>query len=765
VTPLDDRHFVALARKVGRPPTAELHRLRQLQLERQARGEKLSMFEVACLEKALAPDDVKRFEVWAGQIARAENVPLEHSDLAPTTPSTRTAAAPPPPPAPMPPMPAAPAPLPTPPPAPQQPTGKKRVLHKSAAAFSTLHSRCCRCGCDLDEFALLEGRASEVEDGSACTACFEKERGASAPASPSKTPSGREAPAPAASKTPSAGAAAAKAPEPSKTPSGRPLLSTPSKRRLQAGQAKPKALPVNQLRLLIAGSVVLVVALLVALVAVATQKPPAPEIAFASPSPVAQPSAAPSAAPSPRDPGERPPAERAARVANEIGALAHDGRYRDALARADEALAKRLDRDSIALVKDARDRAVEAFRHKIAEAKELAQGGAKHSAKKMLARLHLDVPDELEAELKAAEASLDGGEAPTPDASESPEGFDKDPDGFVPPPRRPSPVPSPESPGSTTRPSPRPVEPSPPEPSPPAPSPDPEDDPPLPASWMDDMDGVLPWSQAYVYETENYVIRTSAPKKRIERYGALMEALANRYKSIFRAPGGEATTKAKLLLYGSQVQFHENEPGMETAGGFYKPSTRDLHCFHGPSRGGRNGWAVQALAHEATHQFQHRACSQIFEHSPTFFTEGLASFFEEPKFLPDGYVLVGGISTKYMNTCRRAIRSSDTIPLAQLIRTPHADFDYFHYAHAWALIHWMFYGPDSKKSTKLLDWYWDNCVARVTTADDFEDGVKAMGYTMPKLEKAWRDWVLALDPKKDPAILLYEQKTGKKVPR
>jgi hypothetical protein len=282
---------------------------------------------------------------------------------------------------------------------------------------------------------------------------------------------------------------------------------------------------------------------------------------------------------------------------------------------------------------------------------------------------------------------------------------------------------------------------------------------------MDDTDGVLPWSQAYVFETENYIIRTSAPKKQIERYGALMEALANRYKSIFRAPGGAVSAnKAKLILYGSQDQFHENEPGMEKAGGFYLPSKRDLHCFHGPCSG-RNGWAVQALAHEATHQFQHRAGTQIFEHSPTFFLEGLAAFFEEPRFLPDGYVLVGGLSTKYMNTCRRAIRANDTITIAQLIRTPHADFDYFHYAHAWALIHWMFYGPESKKSTKLLDWYWDSCVAHATTADDFEDGVKAMGYTMPKLEKAVRDWVLALDPRKDPAVLLYEQKTGKKVPR
>jgi hypothetical protein len=77
----------------------------------------------------------------------------------------------------------------------------------------------------------------------------------------------------------------------------------------------------------------------------------------------------------------------------------------------------------------------------------------------------------------------------------------------------------------------------------------------------------------------------------------------------------------------------------------------------------------------------------------------------------------------------------------------------------------MFYGPESKKSQKLLDWYWDTCLERQADADDFEQGLKAMGYSTAKLEKAWKEWVGSLDLKKDPAVLLYEQKTGKKVPR
>jgi hypothetical protein len=67
------------------------------------------------------------------------------------------------------------------------------------------------------------------------------------------------------------------------------------------------------------------------------------------------------------------------------------------------------------------------------------------------------------------------------------------------------------------------------------------------------------------------------------------------------------------------------------------------------------------------------------------------------------------------------------------------------------------YGPESKKSQKLLDWYWERCIERPTQAADFEEGLGKMGYSIDKLEQSWREWVLALDPDKDPAEILYEQ--------
>jgi hypothetical protein len=293
------------------------------------------------------------------------------------------------------------------------------------------------------------------------------------------------------------------------------------------------------------------------------------------------------------------------------------------------------------------------------------------------------------------------------------------------------------------------------------------DDPnaPKPPAWMADDASSLPWDQSYVVETDHYVIRTSVARKYVQGYQDIMESFAKRYSEVFHPPGAQGyTTKAKLILYGSRDQFLANEPGMDNALGFYKPGTRDLHCSHGYTQSDKNQ-AFTTLAHESAHQFQHLANQQVFERSPKFWTEGLAAFFESPRMLPDGKVLLGGIPTRYLKTMRRAARANATIPLATLLRTPPESFAYDEYAHSWALIHWCFYGPESKKSTKLLDWFWDLCCTRKVTAEDFEDGVKAMGYTVPRLEKACRDWVLSLDQAKDPALVLYEQKTGKKVPR
>jgi hypothetical protein len=278
-------------------------------------------------------------------------------------------------------------------------------------------------------------------------------------------------------------------------------------------------------------------------------------------------------------------------------------------------------------------------------------------------------------------------------------------------------------------------------------------------TWMDDTsDGV---DQMYTIETAHYLIKTNVKKEYGKRYAKLMEALADRYMKVFRFAGNDFKYKKNdLLLYNGQKQFMEGEQQSPGVGGFYEPWSKRIVTFHGTWEG-TNGTTLGTLAHEATHQFENLVLRQM-DHAPIFMIEGLATFFEATEIRDDGEVIVGKIPGDRLRDVKRGIKANDYIHLRELIRTPHAGFTGYHYAHAWALIHWMLYGPDHEKAQKLLDWYWALCLERPTKAEDFEEGLRQIGYSLDKLEQAWKDWILELDPAKDPAVALYQQKTGRK---
>ncbi|HZV02689.1 MAG TPA: DUF1570 domain-containing protein [Planctomycetota bacterium] len=284
-------------------------------------------------------------------------------------------------------------------------------------------------------------------------------------------------------------------------------------------------------------------------------------------------------------------------------------------------------------------------------------------------------------------------------------------------------------------------------------------------TWMDDTEGGVPWDQAYVYETAHYKIKTNVKPEYAKRWGRILEALAEKYISVFQFEGSDFRYKKNELdLYRNQQEFmaHESQDG--GTGGFYEPWSKRLVTFQGPWEGVDDATTLSIVAHEATHQFENLVLRQM-EHAPTFMIEGLATFFEGTVVREDE-VICGRISVLRVDELKRAIKSGSYVRLKDLIRTPHASYSAFHYAHGWGLVHWMMFGPEAKKAQKLLQAYWDLCCSRPATAEDFESLVRQLGtgWDMAKLEQSWKDWILGLDPANDPAIKLYEKRTGKKFP-
>jgi hypothetical protein len=133
--------------------------------------------------------------------------------------------------------------------------------------------------------------------------------------------------------------------------------------------------------------------------------------------------------------------------------------------------------------------------------------------------------------------------------------------------------------------------------------------------------------------------------------------------------------------------------------------------------------------------------------------EGLASFFEATEVMPNGDVVVGKIPLYRMRSLQRAIHDGTDLRLRTVLHTPRLEFSGFHYDHAWGVIHWLMYGPDSKKSQKLLNWFWARCAERPARAEDFEDGLAQMGYSMDRFEQALHQRTLRRshrDPRRNP---------------
>ncbi|MEZ0229746.1 MAG: DUF1570 domain-containing protein [Planctomycetota bacterium] len=292
-----------------------------------------------------------------------------------------------------------------------------------------------------------------------------------------------------------------------------------------------------------------------------------------------------------------------------------------------------------------------------------------------------------------------------------------------------------------------------------------ENKPKRPKTWMDDTEGGVEWSQKYVIETPHYVIKTNVKKEYAKRWAKILEALAEKYIKIFNFQDNDFKYKKNEFdLYRTQKEFMAHEQMSAYVGGFYEPWTKRLVTFQGPWEGADDATTLSIIAHEATHQFENLVLRQL-DHAPTFVIEGLATFFEGT-VIRDEEVIIGRISSMRLKDLQRAIKDGSYIKLSELIRTSHAAYSGFHYAHGWGLVHWMMYGPEAKKAQKLLEAYWNLCCTRPTTGDDFETMVKGLGagWSLEKLEQSWKDWIMGLDIHNDPAVKAYEKKTGKKFP-
>ena len=154
--------------------------------------------------------------------------------------------------------------------------------------------------------------------------------------------------------------------------------------------------------------------------------------------------------------------------------------------------------------------------------------------------------------------------------------------------------------------------------------------------WIAEYDAEhLEWEDAGRVERDNYVTVTNAGYEVLIRTAEAMEQMAAFYKQFFRygtPEDGRSVSRIQVNVFRTRDEYLEKGigPPVEWSGGHFTGS--HVECFIGD--GGFEGM-VGTLFHEAAHQYVSIATNAV-----GWLNEGLASFFEGTRILPNGAVLM-----------------------------------------------------------------------------------------------------------------------------
>lgn len=270
-----------------------------------------------------------------------------------------------------------------------------------------------------------------------------------------------------------------------------------------------------------------------------------------------------------------------------------------------------------------------------------------------------------------------------------------------------------------------------------------------PDDWYDDHTTICEWSEAKLYKSKRYVIKTNIKAEYAKRYGKMLDRYFDRFLSVFKSVivPGTKYTRSVITIYPDKDTFLKTEKLPNGVGGYYRPTDRIVVGYHG--RFGKTGTTRTVLAHEGTHQFQHLVLANGFSNCPIWLIEGLAVIFEAAKWNPKlNRVDLGSIPKDRLDTMKRAVKEGKTIPLKTLFATPKNRFGGFQYANAWSVLYLMIFAKKGKERTNYV-----NKITQLLTMGRkrrvrMRDVTKVFGGDagLAKFEEEWKTWLKEVDP-------------------
>jgi len=276
-----------------------------------------------------------------------------------------------------------------------------------------------------------------------------------------------------------------------------------------------------------------------------------------------------------------------------------------------------------------------------------------------------------------------------------------------------------------------------------------------------------PWSEAYVYETAHYTVRTNTSPAAAEDIGALMEEALGEYR---RLTGYYAEDLPRFIInaYATKEEYEAvaKKQGFpaDITNGLYTPvPPAAIHLPYVTDQG-RNPAAT--LLHEGAHQFIDQVMSfkapaaarDILPASqrslmgvPLWLNEGLATYMEGA-ITDDGRFEAGRVNGPRLKHLKRLIRADEYHSLHEVMSRRYGQqFSVEDYAVAWGVVYILDHESDPKgrpDKQGSLQRYLEACRLGFFTdpAEGFSREFLRGGKLLPNFESLWAAYIARQSP-------------------
>ncbi|GEM_PF-3246389 len=216
--------------------------------------------------------------------------------------------------------------------------------------------------------------------------------------------------------------------------------------------------------------------------------------------------------------------------------------------------------------------------------------------------------------------------------------------------------------------------------------------------------------------------------------------------------GEQAEEVLPIIVYDSKKTYIEKNPGTpDWAGGHFEPGTGWIKMFK------ETGKPYETVFHEGTHQLV-GAATRLKGGKDTnmfWFTEGIATYFEDFKRDANGDFVIGIKSRQYLPEVQRAMRAKTHMTFDKIIGKSYMEFriqqsqirDPFqqnqfvglHYAESWSIAYFLNTFDNGKYRDKFNEYF----LKEISGEGTLQNFVKIFG-DLATLEKEWFDFTTNL---------------------